>query len=127
MRDQSPTREDCVRAVARAAGARRERHRTDPRFAHVTSAALIERVFGLLGFPQRTRGDWWHVGYVIDELADAEFDVWFVPGAYRLGVSVRPIPEPKIPPQPDVIFDGERLAWIDRVTRKPVPAPSHRG
>ncbi len=128
MYGSPPTLWDCSRAVARAAAVRRNRHRADPQYAHLTAAALMERVVGVLGRPELLADDWWHVGSVLDSLADLEFDVWYMPGQRRLGMSTveRPVFSIAPPLENPIIFDGERMKWIDRVTREPVPDPPQR-
>lgn len=125
--DSPPDAGTCSRAVARAAHARRQRARNDPRHIHLTPAALEERIVGIAALPRRGKDGWWLVGHVLDSLddADGEFDVWYLPaerGAPRLGISSRPAPPPVEPPRPaERYFCGLRLQWID--VGEPVEAP----
>jgi hypothetical protein len=117
-----PSPRECHHAASRAAGARRTRHRSDPRFAHYTDSALTERVFALPVLPERRRGGWWLVARVVDELADAEFDVMLIPGGRRLGLSrvERPAGMEALPPETSIIYDGCRRRWVWRDTLQPV-------
>ena len=114
---------DCALAVARATAARRRRIHGYSAFAGFTKAAITERIVGFTGQPIPGQHGWWRVGWIVDEIVEAELDVWFHPSARRIGVSERERPsEPNPAPSEDpIIFDGERKRWIFRETREPVP------
>jgi hypothetical protein len=89
------TFEERASAVAKVVDARRARHRADSAHARLTAAAMTERVTGLtLDPPRPGRDGWWLVGRVVDELVDAEFSVWYMPGEQRgerrVSLSIRP-------------------------------------
>jgi len=81
-----PSIEESVVAVVKAVKARRERHTADPIHAGLTAAGIAEQVYGITLPPRSGRDNWWLVGRVLDELADAEFSVWYLPGDRRVGV-----------------------------------------
>ena len=114
---------DCALAVSRATAARRRRIHEDPAYAGFTKAAITERIVGFTGQPIPGQDGWWRVGWIVDDIAEAELDVWFQPSARRIGVSERERPSVANPaPSEDpIIFDGERKRWIFRETREPVP------
>ena len=68
-----PSIEESATAVAKAVDARRAKQpdRTE----------LIQGV--TLDPPRGGRDGWWLVGRVLDERADAEFSVWYLPGPRR--------------------------------------------
>ena len=84
-----PSIEESAVAVAKAVNARRARHAADPVHAALSPADLAERVTGITLPPRAGRDGWWLVGRVLDELADAEFSVWYLPGPRRVGFSRR--------------------------------------
>ena len=105
MTDPYPTLEESAPAVAKAVAARRARHRADPLHAGLTTAAIAERVTGITLPPRGGRDGWWLVGRVLDELVDAEFSVWYMPGPRRIGLSQRdrPVTSTPAPPSTDPI------------------------
>lgn len=117
--DSPPVLDVCSRAVARAARARRQRAHDDPRTAHLTPAALAERIVGIATVPRRGRDGWWLVRHVIDTLdpEGGEFDVWYRAGDAappRLGLArQRQGTTPAPPPTPARYFCGLRLRWVD--------------
>jgi len=119
MTDSGPTIDESALAVVKAVAARRARHRGDPAQAGLTTSAIAERVTGLTLPPRRGRDGWWLVGRVLDELDDAEFSVWYVPEARRIGLSRRERPA-VIAPEPTAnspyYYDGLRRKWIDAAT-----------
>ena len=119
MNEPCPSLDESTLAVVKAVAARRARHRADPAQSGLTASAIAERVNGITMPPRRGRGGWWLVGRVLDEVADAEFSVWFIPGVRRVGVSQRQRPEAP-PPSPPVnspyYYDGLRRKWIDAAT-----------
>lgn len=121
-----PTIEESALAVAKAVAARRIRHRGDPGQAGLTVSAIAERVTGITLPPRSGRHGWWLVGRVLDELADTEFSVWFMPGAGRIGISERPRPVVAAPAAPANIpyyYDGLRRKWIDALTGEVITGP----
>ena len=84
-----PTIEESATAVVKAVNARCDRHRADPAHSALTTAAIAERVTGITLPPRAGRDGWWLVGRVLDELVDAEFSVWYLPGPRRIGLSQR--------------------------------------
>jgi hypothetical protein len=89
MPTDSPTGSDIDFAVARATAARRNRHRANAAHCHLTDAAIAERVAGVACCPQQREGGWWLVGRVLDDIAGAEFDVWYIPGKGGSGPAAR--------------------------------------
>lgn len=81
--------EESATAVVKARNARRERHRADPAHAGLTTAEIAERVTGITLPPRAGHDGWWLIGRVLDELADAEFSVWYMPESRRIGASQR--------------------------------------
>jgi hypothetical protein len=126
MHDAYPSLDESTLAVVKAVAARRARHRGDPAQEWLTASAIAERVTGITMPPRRGRGGWWLVGRVLDEIADAEFSVWFIPGARRIGVSQRKRPTAVLPTPPVNIpyyYDGLRRKWIDAVTGEVIADP----
>ena len=126
MNDSYPSLDESTLAVVKAVAARRARHRADPVQARLTASAIAERVTGITMPPRRGRGGWWLVGRVLDEIADAEFSVWFIPGARRVGVSQRQRPVASMPSAPVTIpyyYDGLRRKWIDAATGEVIADP----
>ena len=125
MSDSQPSLEESTLAVVKAVAARRGKHRADPARAGLTASAIAERVTGIMAPPRSGRGGWWLVGRVLDEIADAEFSVWFIPGARRIGISQRA--RPTVAPAPPVTgpfyYDGLRRKWIDAATGEVVADP----
>jgi hypothetical protein len=95
-----PSIEESAIAVVKAVNARRERHAADPAYAELTAADIAERVTGITLPPRGDRDTWWLVGRVLDELVDAEFSVWYMPGDRRIGLSHRPAVPREITPDP---------------------------
>jgi hypothetical protein len=129
MAGDSPAGSDIAFVVARATAARRNRHRANPDYQHFTPAAIAERVVGLSCFARQSRDGWWMVGHIFDQLDDVELDVWFDPERRRIGVSPCKrvaVSLPPAPPDTPIVFDGERMKWIDRETRQVVPDPRNR-
>ena len=119
MTDPYPTIEESATAVVKAVAARRARHRADPTHTGLTTAAIAERVTGITLPPRVGRDGWWLVGRVLDELADAEFSVWYMPGPRRIGLSRRDRPltsPPALPVDRPYYYDGLRRKWIDAAT-----------
>ena len=126
MVDPCPSLDESTLAVVKAVAARRARHRADPVQARLTASAIAERVTGITMPPRRGREGWWLVGRVLDEIADAEFSVWFIPGARRVGVSQRerPVAVRAAPPaNSPYYYDGLRRKWIDAVTGEVIADP----
>ena len=88
--DTVPTIEESAIAVVKGVKARRERHAADPAYGALTAVDLAERVTGITLPLRPGRDGWWLVGRVLDELADAEFSVWYRPGDRHIGISPRP-------------------------------------
>jgi hypothetical protein len=80
MLEDSPVSSDIASVVARAAAARRHRHRANPRHYLLTNAAIADLVTGFACQPRQAKNGWWLVGHVLDGIADAEFEVWYIPG-----------------------------------------------
>jgi hypothetical protein len=130
MIDPYPTIEESAIAVVKAIAARRARHRADPTHAGLTAAAIAERVTGITLPPRSGRDGWWLVGRVLDELADAEFSVWYMPGPRRIGLSRRDPPVTSTPTPPvdrPYYYDGLRRKWIDAATGAAIAAPDAPG
>jgi hypothetical protein len=126
MTDPLPTIEESALAVAKGLAARRARHRADPRHAGLTTGAIAERVTGITLPPRPGHDGWWLVGRVLDELEDAEFSVWYIPGARRIGISRREQPAfvaPTPPTNNPYYYDGLRRKWIDAATGEIVSDP----
>jgi hypothetical protein len=126
MTDPSPTIDESAVAVAKGLATRRARHRANPRHAGLTSGAIAERVTGITLPPRPGRDGWWLVGRVLDELDDAEFSVWYIPGARRIGISRRECPPFVVPTPPTsnpYYYDGLRRKWIDAATGEIVSDP----
>lgn len=107
-----PTFEESLAAVAKAVVARVDRRRRALGMPPLAAAggiaeAIDVALFGDPGAPlgvvtargagpgvrgittqtaQPGRDGWWRVGRVVDATAGAEFDVWYVPGARRVGI-----------------------------------------
>ncbi len=116
MSDPCPSIQESAEAVVKAVAARRARHRADPVHTNLTAAAIAERVTGITLPPRGGREGWWLVGRVLDELADAEFSVWYMPGPRRIGLSQRGRPvvaTPEPPRDRPYYYDGLRRKWID--------------
>ena len=129
MTDPCPTIRESIEAVVKAVAARRARHRADPAHAGLTSGAIAERVTGVTVPPRSGREGWWLVGRVLDELADAEFSVWYMPGPRRIGLSRRDRPVAPAPTPPldrTYYYDGLRRKWIDAVTGAIITDPNAR-
>jgi hypothetical protein len=127
MHDPEPSVDESALAVAKAVAARRARHRADPAQDGLTANAIAERVTGITMPPRHGRGGWWLVGRVLDEIADAEFSVWFIPGVRRIGVSQRARPTAAMPVPPvnsPYYYDGLRRKWIDAATGEVIADPS---
>jgi hypothetical protein len=84
-----PSIEESAIAVVKAVNVRRERHAADPTYAALSPADIAEQVTGITLPSHGGRDNWWLVGRVLDELVDAEFSVWYLPGSRRIGVSQR--------------------------------------
>jgi hypothetical protein len=126
MTDPGPSIDESALAVVKAVAARRARHRDDPAQAGLTTSAIAERVTGITLPPRRGRDGWWLVGRVLDELDEAEFSVWYVPGARRIGLSRRDRPA-TIAPAPAAspyYYDGLRRKWIDTATGAVIADPT---
>ena len=126
MHDPYPSLDESTLAVVKAVAARRARHRADPAQERLTASAIAERVTGITMPPRRGRGGWWLVGRVLDEIADAEFSVWFIPGERRVGISQRqrPVAAPPSPPvNSPYYYDGLRRKWIDAATGEVIADP----
>ena len=106
MTDPYPTIEESSTAVVKAVAARRARHRADPTYTGLTTAAIAERVTGITLPPRGGRDGWWLVGRVLDELVEAEFSVWYMPGPRRIGLSRRdrPLTPTPAPPRQAVLL-----------------------
>jgi hypothetical protein len=130
MIDPYPTIEESAIAVVKAIAARRARHRADPTHAGLTTAAIAERVTGITLPPRSGRDGWWLVGRVLDELADAEFSVWYMPGVRRIGLSRRDRSVASTPTSPvdrPYYYDGLRRKWIDATTGAAIADPNAPG
>ena len=125
MTDPQPSLDECTLAVVIAVAVLRARRRADPAQARLTASAIAERVTGMMAPPRRGRAGWWLVGRVLDEIADAEFSVWFMPDARRIGISrrARPVAAPAPPVNSPYYYDGLRRKWIDAATGEVVPDP----
>lgn len=125
MHDPYPSLDESTLAVVKAVAARRARHRADPAQERLTASAIAERVTGITMPPRRGRGGWWLVGRVLDEIADAELSVWFIPGERRVGVSQRqrPMAAPSPPVNSPYYYDGLRRKWIDAATGEVIADP----
>jgi hypothetical protein len=125
MHDPYPSLDESTLAVVKAVAARRARHRADPAQERLTASAIAERVTGITMPPRRGRGGWWLVGRVLDEIADAELSVWFIPGERRVGVSQRqrPAAAPSPPVNSPYYYDGLRRKWIDAATGEVIADP----
>ncbi len=126
MSESYPTIEESTLAVAKAVAVRRARYRADPGHAALTAAAIAERVTGITMPPRAGRDGWWLIGRVLDELDDAEFSVWYMPGSRRIGQSRRDRPATIAPAPPSDIpyyYDGLRRKWIDALTGEVIPDP----
>ena len=130
MSDSRPTIEESILVVVKAVAARRARHRADPAQVGLTAGAIAERVTGITLPPRSGRDGWWLVGRVLDEIADAEFSVWYMPGPRRIGLSRRDRPA-AVSPTPPVdrpyYYDGLRRKWIDAATGAVIADPSTTG
>ncbi|MCC7024379.1 MAG: hypothetical protein IT338_16255 [Thermomicrobiales bacterium] len=123
-----PTIDESATAVVKAVGVRRARHRADPAHASLTASAVAERVTGITLPPRPGRGGWWLVGRVLDDIDDAEFSVWFLPEARRIGMSQRERPAAATPPlDSPYYYDGLRRKWIDAATGEVVTDPAALG
>jgi hypothetical protein len=125
-----PTLEESALAVVKAVAARRGRHRADPARASLTTNAIAERVTGITLPPWAGHDGWWLVGRVLDDLEDAEFSVWYIPEARRIGISRRERPvviAPSPPANMPYYYDGLRRKWIDSVTGEVVAGPGEQG
>jgi hypothetical protein len=121
-----PALEESTLAVVKAVAARRGRHRADAANAGLTTSAIAERVTGITLPPRAGRDGWWLVGRVLDDLADVEFSVWYVPENHRIGLSRRERPTVIAPTPPTDIpyyYDGLRRKWIDSITGEVVAGP----
>ena len=130
MSDPYPSIEESAIAVVKAVAARRARHRADPTHAGLTTAAIAERVTGITLPPRSGRDGWWLVGRVLDELVDAEFSVWYMPGPRRIGLSRRDRPVASTPAPPldrPYYYDGLRRKWIDAATGAVIADPNAPG
>jgi hypothetical protein len=130
MTDPYPTLDESATAVVKAVAARRARHRADPTHTGLTAAAIAERVTGITLPPRAGRDGWWLVGRVLDELVDAEFSVWYMPGPRRIGLSQRDRPVTSTPvPALDrpYYYDGLRRKWIDAATGAAIADPNAPG
>ena len=130
MSDSYPTLEESAIAVVKAVAARRARHRADPTYTGLTTAAIAERVTGITLPPRSGRDGWWLVGRVLDELLDAEFSVWYMPGPRRIGLSRRDRAVPATPAPPldrPYYYDGLRRKWIDAATGAAIADPNAPG
>ena len=130
MSDPYPSIEGSCIAVVKAVAARRARHRADPTHTGLTTAAIAERVTGITLPPRAGRDGWWLVGRVLDELVDAEFSVWYMPGSRRIGLSrrERPVTSTLAPPlDRPYYYDGLRRKWIDAATGAVIADPDALG
>ncbi len=130
MTDPYPTIEESATAVVKAVAARRARHRADHTHTGLTTAAIAERVTGITLPARGGRDGWWLVGRVLDELADAEFSVWYMPGLRRIGLSRRERPVTSTPAPPldrPYYYDGLRRKWIDAATGAAIADPNALG
>jgi hypothetical protein len=130
LNDPYPTLDESAIAVVKAVAARRARHRADPTHTGLTTAAIAERVTGITLPPRAGRNGWWLVGRVLDELADAEFSVWYIPGSRRIGLSRRDRPVASTPAPPldrPYYYDGLRRKWIDAATGASIADPDALG
>ena len=125
MSERYPSLDESTLAVVKAVAARRARHRADPAQATLTTSAIAERVTGITLPPRPGRGGWWLVGRVLDEIADADFSVWTIPGARRIGINrrERPAAMPSPPANSPYYYDGLRRKWIDVATGDVIADP----
>ena len=126
MIDPCPSIQESAEAVVKAVAARRARHRADPAQSGLTAGAIAERVTGITLPPRGGRDGWWLVGRVLDEVADAEFSVWYMPGPRRIGLSRRDRPVVTAPTPPldrPYYYDGLRRKWIDAATGAVIADP----
>jgi hypothetical protein len=127
MTDPYPSIDESCIAVVKAVAARRSRHRANPAHTGLTTAAIAERVTGITLPPRAGRDGWWLVGRVLDELVEAEFSVWYMPGPRRIGLSRRDRPRTS-PPAPPLdrpyYYDGLRRKWIDAATGAAIADPN---
>ena len=119
MVEPTPSSAAVVAAVARAAQHRRTVTGADPTFAHVSPAALEERVVALPGRPEPAAGGWWRVGLVVDELIGDELPVWLHPATGRVRTQR---PARRRPPT-----RRSRWRWPPRSTPRRRPAVGFRG
>ena len=127
MADSIPAVQDCIDVVVKAVAARRAKHRYDPACAGLTASAIAERVTGITLPVRAGRDGWWLVGRVLDEIEDAEFSVWCMPAARRIGISRREKPAVTAPAPPiptPYYYDGLRRKWIDSLTGEVVADPN---
>lgn len=125
-----PTIDESATAVVKAVGSRRARHRADPAHAGLTASDVAERVTGITLPPRPGHDGWWLVGRVLDDIDDAEFSVWFLPGSRRIGMSQRERPVAAAPAPPldsPYYYDGLRRKWIDAATGEVVTDPAALG
>ena len=130
MSDRCPTIQESAEAVVKAVAARRARHRADPGHSGLTTAAIAERVTGITLPLRGGRDGWWLVGRVLDELADAEFSVWYMPGPRRIGLSQRDRPVATTSSSPldrPHYYDGLRRKWIDAASGAVIADPNATG
>ena len=128
--DPYPTLDESVTAVVKAVAARRARHRADPTYTGLTTAAIAERVTGITLPLRGGRDGWWLVGRILDELVDAEFSVWYMPDPRRIGLSRRDRPVTPMPAPPldqPYYYDGLRRKWIDAATGAAIADPNVPG
>jgi hypothetical protein len=125
MYESQPSLEQSTLAVAKAVAVLRARRRADPAQSALTTGAIAERVTGIMTPPRPGSEGWWLVGRVLDEIADAEFSVWFIPGSGRIGISrrSRPTAAPTPPVRGPVYYDGLRRKWIDAATGDVIADP----
>jgi hypothetical protein len=118
-----PSRKEIAQAVERAAASRLAIYRHDPHYANASNIA--ERVDGVLGKAEPGQDDWWKVGWVVDAIAEREYDVWYRPR--RLRVIERALPLPPPPPAPPRFSQREGDGqWMDRRTGEPLRWPDGR-
>jgi hypothetical protein len=87
-------------------------------------------VTGITLPPRGGRDGWWLVGRVLDELVEAEFSVWYMPGSRRIGLSRRDRPLTPMPAPPldrPYYYDGLRRKWIDAATGAAIADPNVPG
>ena len=127
MIDPCPSIQESAEAVVKAVAARRARHRADAAHSRLTTGGIAERVTGITLPPRAGHEGWWLVGRVLDELADTELSVWYMPGPRRVGVSQRHRPVVTAPaPRLDspYYYDGLRRQWIDAATGAVIADPN---